>query len=190
MNSCILMVEIVQAPQLRYTPDQTPLAEMLVQFPALRAEDPPATLKVVGWGNLAQEIQQQYHQGDRVILEGRLNMNTVERPEGFKEKRAELTLSKIYPLGEGSGTGVGNVITPSPEQAPPRPVATMTQTRSSTPSPSYTGASSQSSHTPANPVGAVPQYDDPEPPLPQTMPPQMPAYPIPTTEADVDDIPF
>jgi len=44
------MAEIVQEPQLRYTPDQTGLAEMLVQFPGLRAEDPPATLKVVGWG--------------------------------------------------------------------------------------------------------------------------------------------
>jgi len=35
---------------------------------------------------LAQEIQQQYHQGDRIIIEGRLSMNTVERPEGLKEK--------------------------------------------------------------------------------------------------------
>jgi len=47
MNSCILMAEIVQEPQLRYTPDQTGLAEMLVQFWTV-AEDP--TLKVVGWG--------------------------------------------------------------------------------------------------------------------------------------------
>jgi single-stranded DNA-binding protein len=86
MNSCILMAQIVQEPELRYTPDnQTAISEMLVQFPALRAEDPPATLKVVGWGSLAEEIQQHYHQGDRVIIEGRLSMNSVDRPEGFKE---------------------------------------------------------------------------------------------------------
>jgi len=84
MNSCILMAEIVQEPQLRYTPDQTGLAEMLVQFPGLRAEDPPATLKEWLAGEFGSEIQQQYHQGDRII-EGRLSMNTVERPEGFKE---------------------------------------------------------------------------------------------------------
>jgi single-strand DNA-binding protein len=65
MNSCILMAEIIQDPQLRYTSDtQTPIAEMLVQFAGLRPDDPPATLKVVGWGNLAQEIQERYHQGD------------------------------------------------------------------------------------------------------------------------------
>lgn len=99
MNSCILMAEIIQEPQLRYTPDnQTAIAEMLVEFPGLRSEDPTGKLKVVGWGNLASEITENYHIGDRVVLHGRLSMNTIERPEGFKEKRAELTVSKIYSL--------------------------------------------------------------------------------------------
>jgi single-strand DNA-binding protein len=97
MNSCILMAEIIQAPELRYTSDnQTPIAEMLVQFPGLRDEDALSTLKVVGWGNLAQEIQEQYHQGDRVVIEGRLGMISLDRPEGFKEKRAELTVQRIH----------------------------------------------------------------------------------------------
>ena len=100
MNSCILMAQIIQDPELRYTADtQTPIAQMLVQFPGQRAEDPPTTLKVVGWGNFANEIKEQYSVGDRVVIEGRLSMNTIERPEGFKEKRAELTASRIYKLG-------------------------------------------------------------------------------------------
>ncbi|MGK7902640.1 MAG: single-stranded DNA-binding protein [Hormoscilla sp.] len=99
MNSCVLMAEIIQEPQLRYTADnQTPIAEMLVEFPGLRSEDPTGRLKVIGWGNLAKEITEHYHEGDRVVLQGRLSMNTIERPEGFKEKRAELTVSKIYSL--------------------------------------------------------------------------------------------
>lgn len=100
MNNCILLAEVIQDPQLRYTSDtQTPIAEMLVQFPGLRQDDPAATLKVIGWGNLAQEIQEKYHTGDRVIIEGRLGMNTLERPEGFKEKRAELTAQRIHTAG-------------------------------------------------------------------------------------------
>lgn len=100
MNSCILMAQIIQDPELRYTADtQTPIAQMLVQFPGQRAEDPPTTLKVVGWGNFANEIKEQYSVGDRVVIEGRLSMNTIDRPEGFKEKRAELTASRIYKLG-------------------------------------------------------------------------------------------
>lgn len=107
MNSCVLMAEIIKDPELRYTPDnQTAIAEMLVQFPGMRAEDPPTTLKVVGWNNLAQEIQEQYHLGDRIVIEGRLQMNTIERPEGFKEKRAELVASHIYSLTNNSYQGI------------------------------------------------------------------------------------
>lgn len=92
------MAEIIQDPQLRYTPDnQIALTEMLVQFPGLRDVDPPATLKVIAWGNFAQEVHEKYHQGDQIIIEGRLGMNTIERQEGFKEKRAELTAQRIYP---------------------------------------------------------------------------------------------
>ncbi|MEB3219294.1 MAG: single-stranded DNA-binding protein [Nostocales cyanobacterium 94392] len=102
MNSCVLIAEIIQEPELRYTADnQLEITQMLVQFGGLRENDPPANLKVVGWGNLAKEIQQNYHIGDRVILIGRLSMNTIERPEGFKEKRAEMTVQQIQHLGTG-----------------------------------------------------------------------------------------
>ncbi|MBW4418542.1 MAG: single-stranded DNA-binding protein [Myxacorys californica WJT36-NPBG1] len=128
MNSCILLAEIIEAPQLRYTSDnQTPITEMQVQFAGLRPEDPPATVKAVGWGNMAQEIQGNYHQGDRVILEGRLGMNTVDRPEGFKEKRAELTIQKIYSLDGASIGSVSSASAPAPApSAPPtaKPKAT------------------------------------------------------------------
>jgi single-strand DNA-binding protein len=118
MNSCILMAQIVRSPELRYTQDnQTPVAQMLVEFLSGKPDEPPATLKVVGWGNFATEIKENYKEGDRVILEGRLNMNTFERPEGFKEKRAELTVSRIYRLDSSlssssvaSGSSSDNVI--------------------------------------------------------------------------------
>jgi single-stranded DNA-binding protein len=97
MNSCVLLGEIVKAPELRYTQDgQMAISEMMIQFPGLRAEDPMETLKVVGWGNLAQQIQEQFQEGDQVIVEGRLNMALLDRPEGFKEKRAELTVGRIH----------------------------------------------------------------------------------------------
>ncbi|MBV6622227.1 MAG: single-stranded DNA-binding protein [Rivularia sp. (in: Bacteria)] len=103
MNSCVLMAEIIKQPELRYKADnQLEITEMLVQFPGPRENDPPANLKVVGFGNLAKEIQQNYHQGDRVILIGRLSMNTIERPEGFKEKRAEMTVQQIHHLDSAS----------------------------------------------------------------------------------------
>lgn len=101
MNSCILMAQIIKEPELRYTTDnQLPTSQMLVQFPALKPEDSPATLRVVGWGDLATEIKENFHEGDQVIIQGRLQINSIDRPEGFKEKRAELSISKIYKVGE------------------------------------------------------------------------------------------
>lgn len=195
MNNCILMAEIVQEPQLRYTPEQSALAEMLVQFPGLRAEDPPATLKVVGWGNLAQQIQQNYHQGDRVVIEGRLSMNTIER-DGFKEKRAELTAQRIHSLGDGvsigsssnASTTSGNanselhsVGSRNPEKVATRNVNS--ELRSGSPLPKA-GAT-------ASTVGAANDFAHQDVPTPQSKTPQSPTYPVlPSEEQDIDDIPF
>ena len=142
MNSCILMAEITQDPQLRYTSDnQTAVAEMVVQFAGLRDDEPMATMKVVGWGNLAQEIQERYHQGDRVILEGRIGMNTVERPEGFKEKRAEMTAQRIHLLDAGTTVttsaeviGTTRTVAPATPATPAAPAASASVPSASQPS--------------------------------------------------------
>ncbi|MGA0364396.1 MAG: single-stranded DNA-binding protein [Vulcanococcus sp.] len=115
MNHCLLEVEVLEAPQVRYTQDnQTPVAEMAVQFDGLRPDDPAGQLKVVGWGSLAQDLQNRVQVGQRLMVEGRLRMNTVSRQDGTKEKRAEFTLSRLHPLGS-SGGGSGS--------AAPRPAA-------------------------------------------------------------------
>jgi single-strand DNA-binding protein len=116
MNSFIVMAEIVEPPQLRHTQENMALAEMKVQFPGLRPDEPMVVMKVVGWGNLAQEMPTKFNTGDQVIVEGRLGMNTVERPEGFKEKRAEMTATKIYPVAGGMMMEP-TVSTPAPQQA-------------------------------------------------------------------------
>ena len=103
MNSCILMAQIISEPELRSTQDQTSVSTMMVEFESLREGEAPSKVQVEGWGNLAEEIKNTYSTGDRVIVEGRLSMNLFEMPEGYKEKRAKLVASRIYPIG-GSST--------------------------------------------------------------------------------------
>jgi single-stranded DNA-binding protein len=141
MNNCILMAEVVQDPQLRYTSDtQTPIAEMVVQFDPIREGEPVESIKVIGWGNLAQEIQEACHQGDRILIEGRLNMNTFDRPEGFKEKRAELTAQRIHFMDEQAGKSLSG-LTASSTSSTSKPTA-------NSPAPSPTKAA-QASESPA-----------------------------------------
>ncbi|MEL6400879.1 MAG: single-stranded DNA-binding protein [Leptolyngbyaceae cyanobacterium] len=137
MNHCMLMAEIIAAPQLRYTQDnQTAIAEMTVAFPGLRAEDAAQRLKVIGWGNLAQEIQEQYHTGDRVLLEGRLSINTVDRPEGFKEKQAEMTVQRVHRLSDLSTLSIPQpAVAPATANAPAASSAVASAPPSATPAP-------------------------------------------------------
>ena len=86
MNQCLLEVEVLEAPKIRYTQDnQTPIAEMAVRLEGLRPEDPAGELKVVGFGSLAQDLQNRVSVGQRLVVEGRLRMNTVARADGVKE---------------------------------------------------------------------------------------------------------
>ena len=133
MNQCVLEVEVIDAPTVRYTQDnQTPIAEMSVRFDALRDGDPPSELKVVGWGNLAQELQNRVQVGQRLLIEGRLRMNTVPRGDGMKEKRAEFTLARLHPIGASTTSSSTANSAPQGSQPPsgsarperPTPIAT------------------------------------------------------------------
>ena len=129
MNSCILMAQIVSDPELRSTQDNLSVSTMLVEFESIREGEAPGKLKVEGWGKLAEEMKSTYSTGNQVIIEGRLSMNVIDMPEGYKQKVAKLVASRIYPFGASStGTGgsnyqaSGNIVdfAPSPQpQSPP-----------------------------------------------------------------------
>lgn len=165
MNSCILMAEIVQEPALRSTPEtQTPMTDMVVEFPGLRPDDPASRLRIVGWGNLAQEMQERYHKGDRVVIEGRLSMTTVEL-EGYKEKRAELIAQRIHrleanALWESTPTGATAMGSENQFTAPQRTEAPTT---------------ARSAAKPASPKSPATKF---------------PAKVEPMSEPNLDDIPF
>ena len=100
----MLEVLVKKAPTVRFTQDnKTPLAELEVEFDSLRADDPPCAIKVVGWGKLAEELQNTVQVNSKLVIEGRLRMNTVPRQDGTKEKRAEFTLSRIHPFSTKTG---------------------------------------------------------------------------------------
>ena len=162
MNQCVLEVEVIDAPTVRYTQDnQTPIAEMSVRFDALRDGDPPSELKVVGWGNLAQELQNRVQVGQRLLIEGRLRMNTVPRGDGMKEKRAEFTLARLHPIGASTANSSAANSAPQGSQPP-------------------SGSARPERPTPIAAPAATPKTSEPEPASWNTAP----------LVPDTDDIPF
>ena len=162
MNHCVLEVEVIDAPTVRYTQDnQTPIAEMSVRFDPLRDGDPPSELKVVGWGNLAQELQNRVQVGQRLLIEGRLRMNTVPRGDGMKEKRAEFTLARLHPIGASITSSSTASSSPQGSQPP-------------------SGSASPERPTPIAAPAATPKPSEPEPASWNAAP----------LVPDTDDIPF
>jgi single-stranded DNA-binding protein len=154
VNHCLLEVDVLEAPQVRYTQDnQTPVAEMLVQGEGLRPDDPPGQLKVVGWGNLAQDLQNRVQPGQRLVLEGRLRMNTVTRNDGVKEKRAEFTLARLHPLGAGAARAA------STSTAPAAPIRSQ-PSRAAAPAPMAAPPSTQPTWNTSPLVPDLPEGDD------------------------------
>jgi len=156
MNHCVLEVEVLDAPTVRYTQDnQTPIAEMDVRFDGLRPDDPAGQIKVVGWGSLAQELQSRVQPGQRLVIEGRLRMNTVPRADGMKEKRAEFTLSRLHPVGDTAQSADGMPPQAARPAAPTRPSgATTPSAAAGTPAPAQEAAATWNS------APLVPDTDD------------------------------
>jgi single-stranded DNA-binding protein len=207
MNHCILLVEVVQAPQVRYTSDQVPVAEMIVQFNTPRENDPPATLKLVAWNRVATEVEQQgYRIGDRLLVEGRISMVTIDRQEGFREKRAELRAQRIQSLaalsaGMSAGMSAGAPAYVPPLAAAPAPQAPIPQPNYAPPipQPNYAPPSNVAQfptpitqaapvNPPINPPINPPSVPGAPPAAPQTFPQAAP--PASPPDFDDDDIPF
>jgi single-stranded DNA-binding protein len=112
------MAQIVSDPELRSTQDNREISSMMVEFEGMRSEESPARIKVIGWGNLASEIKNNYTQGDRVIVEGRLSMNLIDMPEGYKEKRAELVASRIHLLNHSNDYATPATTTVTKQEVP------------------------------------------------------------------------
>ncbi|GAB4540062.1 MAG: single-stranded DNA-binding protein [Pleurocapsa sp.] len=173
MNSCILMATIISEPELRSTQDNMKVANVLIEFEGTREDEPPAKIKLVGWGKLAEEIEENYHPGDRIIIEGRLSMNLVKMKSGnygdYTEKRAELVASRIYSLGT-----TGSFNSPSPND-----LAAKNETELAT-----SNSNKLASGAPKTPAVSTPDYE--------ATAPYTTAESEPSTfdDGELDEIPF
>ncbi|WP_218079518.1 single-stranded DNA-binding protein [Anthocerotibacter panamensis] len=101
MNSIVLLGEVATRPELRETQDGLARASFILRFGAQRPEEPDYQVQVVAFGNTAGEVNDQYVQGDQVVVEGRLQMNSITKQDGTREKRAEVIVRRLHPIGKG-----------------------------------------------------------------------------------------
>ena len=93
------------APEKRFTPNNVAVTVLTLELPpalkmgqtAPKADVPASHLKVVCWRNLA-DVAEPLPVGQVVLVEGRLQLNTLQLQDGTKKKVFEVYASNLFLL--------------------------------------------------------------------------------------------
>ena len=95
---------VVKAPEKRFTQNNLAITNLTVNL----SGSEETLVRVVAKGNLAQTVEETVLKGDRVIVEGRLQNNTVKSEDGSEKRIVEIDAFAIEKLA-GSSTSTPSV---------------------------------------------------------------------------------
>lgn len=125
-NKIILVGNLGRDPELRYTPQGTPVCSFTVATNEKRKDrvgemqDITTWFRVTLWGRQAETASQYLTKGRQVYLEGRLRLDEYTDREGNKRQSLEVNGSEIHFIGSNRGDegSVAAKPAPSAEQRP------------------------------------------------------------------------
>ncbi|MBE0477636.1 single-stranded DNA-binding protein [Candidatus Aerophobetes bacterium] len=119
LNRVILIGNLTREPELRYTPDGTPVASftLAVNRPFLSQEKERGTdfVPIVAWRSQAERCSQYLTKGSQVAVDGRLQVRSYEDKNGIRRKVAEVVAWRVEFLQRLKGPSVEEHI-PSEEE--------------------------------------------------------------------------
>jgi single-strand DNA-binding protein len=122
MNKVFLIGNLTRAPELRYTPSGTAVADLRLavnrDFTMQTGEKRQETsfLTVVVWGKQAEASGEYLDKGSPVLVEGRLQTRDWETKDGQKRSVVEVVAERIQFLGRGK-SAAAPVGAPEPSEA-------------------------------------------------------------------------
>ena len=127
MNNLTLSGVLLDSPQLGYLQNekQTPFTTFGLRFPDPKPNSTGTfPIRIYAYGKLAEEVVSRgYAPGAVLVVTGAVNIETIERKEGFKEKRAQISANRISQVLAGAAPDPSLGSTPPAPAAPPAPVA-------------------------------------------------------------------
>jgi len=94
LNRVILIGNLTRDPELRYTPDGTPVVSFTLAvnryFTNQQGEREADFIPVVAWRKQAERCSEYLAKGSQVAVEGRLQIRSYEDKDGIKRKVAEV----------------------------------------------------------------------------------------------------
>jgi single-stranded DNA-binding protein len=108
LAKAVISGTVYRAPEKRFTSNNVPISAFAMNI----SETEETLVRVVAKGNLAATVEETVVKGDRVVVEGRLQNNTVKSEDGSEKRIVEIDAFAIEKLA-GSSTS-----TPSSSKAP------------------------------------------------------------------------
>jgi single-strand DNA-binding protein len=127
-NRVLLMGNLTRNPEIRYTPSGTAVADLGLavseNFKNKAGETVEQTcfVDVVVWGRQAETASEYLHKGSPVFVEGRLQLDQWESPQGEKRSKLRVRADRVQFLGSpGKGTEYADTPAASAPQAASTP---------------------------------------------------------------------
>ena len=114
LNRVTLIGNVGRDPELRYTPNGTPVANFSIatteRFKAQDGEwkDQTEWHNLVAWRKLAEIVGEYVKKGSKLFIEGKLKTRSWDGQDGKKNYRTEVFIDQMIMLdGRGGGQGGG-----------------------------------------------------------------------------------
>ena len=116
LNRVFLIGNLTRAPELRYTPSGTAVADLRLavnrNYTTQGGEKREETcfLTVVVWGKQAESSGEYLDKGSPVMVEGRLQTRDWETKDGQKRNVVEVVAERVQFMGRGKAAGGGQTV--------------------------------------------------------------------------------
>ena len=100
MNYSTLLVKIIEKAEKKSFDDNVYLLEILVKFYTIKTTNSYNLMKLSIWGDLVNDIEDQYKENDYIIVEGFLSFSKsrINESDAINNKQIEFSVLKVHPF--------------------------------------------------------------------------------------------
>ena len=100
LAKAVISGTVYRAPEKRFTSNNVPISAFAINI----SDNEETLVRVIAKGNLASTVEETVQKGDRVVVEGRLQNNTVKNEDGSEKRIVEID---AYAMEKLAGSSVG-----------------------------------------------------------------------------------
>lgn len=100
LAKAVISGTVYRAPEKRFTSNNIPISAFALNI----SETEETLVRVVAKGNLAQTVEETIQKGDRIVVEGRLQNNSVKNEDGSEKRIVEIDAFAMEKLAGSSAS--------------------------------------------------------------------------------------